>query len=67
MLKERIKTLTTEAILSQLDVRFNIWKILKILAQSVTSLYLSEEFELNRFGKTDRHRTCLNFYFKDWY
>ena len=51
MLKERIKTLTTEAILSQLDVRFNIWKIKKILAQSVMSLYLSEEFELNWFWK----------------
>ena len=51
MLKERIKTLTTEAILSQLDVRFNIWKIKKILAQSVMSLHLSEEFELNWFWK----------------
>ena len=51
MLKERIKTLTTEAILSQLDLRFNIWKIKKILAQSVMSLYLSEEFELNWFWK----------------
>ena len=51
MLKERIKTLTTEAILSQLDVRFNIWKIKKFLAQSVMSLYLSEEFELNWFWK----------------
>ena len=51
MLKERIKTLTTEAILSQLDVRFNIWKIKKNLAQSVMSLYLSEEFELNWFWK----------------
>ena len=51
MLKERIKTLTTEGILSQLEVRFDIWKFLKILAQSVTSLYLSEEFELNWFWK----------------
>ena len=51
MLKERIKTLTIEAILSQLDVRFNIWKIKIFLAQSVMSLYLSEEFELNWFWK----------------
>ena len=63
MLKERIKTLTTEAILSQLDVRFNIWKILKILAQSVTSLYLSEEFELNRFWEDRQTQEMSKFLF----
>ena len=63
MLKERIKTLTTEAILSQLDLRFNIWKIKKILAQSVMSLYLSEEFELNWFWKDRQTQEMFKFLF----
>ena len=63
MLKERIKTLTTEAILSQLDVRFNIWKIKKFLAQSVMSLYLSEEFELNRFWEDRQTQEMSKFLF----
>ena len=65
MLKERIKTLTTEAILSQLDVRFNIWKILKKFGSIcyVISLYLSEEFELNRFWEDRQTQEMSKFLF----